>query len=93
MRTLIEIWLSDLRLAVRVRMSGATNGLVHLLRVLLLPAAPRTNIPGPAVGGRRVAGLWVLSPETASAVFVATTTIAFARRQHLLRRASTYLSK
>ena len=92
MRMLIDMWISGLRLAIRIRMSGATTGLVSLLR-LLFPVVPQSSIPGPAVGGRRVAGLWVISPEAASAIFLVSTTIAVARRQHLLRRAGAYLSQ
>jgi hypothetical protein len=91
MRTLIDVWVSGLRLAIRVRMSGATVGLVRVLR-LLFPAVPRSNLPGPAVGGRRVAGIWVMSPETTSAVFLAGAALALARRQHVIRRVGARLS-
>ena len=51
MRMLIDMWISGLRLAIRIRMSGATAGLVSLLR-LLFPVVPQSSIPGPAaVGG------------------------------------------
>jgi len=55
MRMLIDMWISGLRLAIRIRMSGATAGLVSLLR-LLFPVVPQSSIPGPAVRGRRSAG-------------------------------------
>jgi hypothetical protein len=87
-RTLLDIWLSSLRMAVSVRMSGITVAFIRLVR-LLFPVVPKSNIPGPAVGGRRVAGMWVISPETTSAVFLATAGLAVARRRHLLRRAGT----
>ena len=88
MRILLDVWLSSLRMALRIRMSGLTVGLVRLVR-LLFPVVPTSNIPGPAVGGRRVAGIWVMSPETTSAVFLATAGLAVARRRGLLRRAGT----
>ena len=91
MRILLDVWLSSLRMALRIRMSGLTVGLVRLVR-LLFPVVPTSDIPGPAVGGRRVAGIWVLSPETTSAVFLAGATLALARRHHLLRRSRTGLS-
>ena len=91
MRILLDVWLSSLRMALRIRMSGLTVGLVRLLR-LLFPVVPASNIPGPAVGGRRVAGIWVMSPETTSAVFLAGAMLALARRHHLLRRSRTGLS-
>ena len=87
-RTLLDIWLSSLRMSVSVRMSGITVAFIRLVR-LLFPVVPKSNIPGPAVGGRRVAGMWVISPETTSAVFLATAGLAVARRRHLLRRAGT----
>jgi len=85
MRTLLDIWLSSLRMAVSIRMSGLTVGFIRLVR-LLFPVVPESNIPGPAVGGRRVAGMWVMSPETTSAVFLASAGLTVARRHHLLRR-------
>ena len=85
MRTLLDIWLSSLRMAVSIRMSGLTVGFIRLVR-LLFPVVPESNIPGPAVGGRRVAGMWVMSPETTSAVFLASAGLTVARR-HPLRRA------
>lgn len=88
MRTLLDIWLASLRMAVSIRMSGLTVGSIRLVR-LLFPAVPKSNIPGPAVGGRRVAGIWVMSPETTSAVFLAGACLALARRRHLLRRPGT----
>ena len=88
MRALLDIWLSSLRMAVSIRMSGLAVGFLRLVR-LLFPVVPKSNIPGPAVGGRRVAGIWVMSPETTSAVFLAGATLALARRRHLLRRAGT----
>ena len=87
-RTLLDIWLSSLRMSVSVRMSGITVAFIRLVR-LLFPVVPKSNIPGPAVGGRRVAGMWVISPETTSAVFLATAGLAMARRRHFLRRAGT----
>ena len=87
-RTLLDIWLSSLRMAISIRMSGVTVAFVRLVR-LLFPVVPKSNIPGPAVGGRRVAGIWVMSPETTSAVFLATAGLAVARRRGLLRRAGT----
>lgn len=84
MRTLLDIWLSSLRMSVRIRMSGLTVGLIRLVR-LLFPVVPKSNIPGPALGGRRVAGMWVMSPETTSAVFLAGAGLALARRRRLLR--------
>jgi len=87
MRTLLDIWLSSLRMAVSIRMSGLTVGVIRLVR-WLFPLVPSSNIPGPAVGGRRVAGMWVMSPETTSAVFLAGACLAVARR-HPLRRAGT----
>jgi len=87
-RTLLDIWLSSLRMAVSVRMSGITVAFIRLVR-LLFPVVPKSNIPGPAVGGRRVAGLWVISPETTSAVFLANAGIAVVRRRQVLRRTGT----
>ena len=87
-RTLLDIWLSSLRMSVSVRMSGITVAFIRLVR-LLFPVVPKSNIPGPAVGGRRVAGLWVISPETTSAVFLANAGIAVVRRRQVLRRAGT----
>ena len=87
-RTLLDIWLSSLRMAVSVRMSGITVAFIRLVR-LLFPVVPKSNIPGPAVGGRRVAGMWVISPETTSAVFLATAGLAMVRRRQVLRRAGT----
>jgi len=87
-RTLLDIWLSSLRMAVSVRMSGITVAFIRLVR-LLFPVVPKSNIPGPAVGGRRVAGIWVISPETTSAVFLATAGLAVVRRRQVLRRAGT----
>ena len=86
--TLLDIWLSSLRMSVSVRMSGITVAFIRLVR-LLFPVVPKSNIPGPAVGGRRVAGLWVISPETTSAVFLANAGIAVVRRRQVLRRAGT----
>jgi len=88
MRTLLDIWLSSLRMSVSVRMSGITVAFIRLVR-LLFPVVPKSNIPGPAVGGRRVAGLWVISPETTSAVFLANAGIAVVRRRQVLRRTGT----
>ena len=87
-RTLLDIWLSSLRMAVSVRMSGITVAFIRLVR-LLFPVVPKSNIPGPAVGGRRVAGMWVISPETTSAVFLVTAGLAMVRRRQVLRRAGT----
>jgi len=87
-RTLLDIWLSSLRMSVSVRMSGITVAFIRLVR-LLFPVVPKSNIPGPAVGGRRVAGMWVISPETTSAVFLATAGLAMVRRRQVLRRAGT----
>jgi len=87
-RTLLDIWLSSLRMAVSVRMSGITVAFIRLVR-LLFPVVPKSNIPGPAVGGRRVAGMWVISPETTSAAFLATAGLAVVRRRQVLRRAGT----
>ena len=87
-RTLLDIWLSSLRMSVSVRMSGITVAFIRLVR-LLFPVVPKSNIPGPAVGGRRVAGMWVISPETTSAVFLATAGLAVVRRRQVLRRAGT----
>ena len=87
-RTLLDIWLSSLRMSVSVRMSGITVAFIRLVR-LLFPVVPKSNIPGPAVGGRRVAGIWVMSPETTSAVFLATAGLAMVRRRQVLRRAGT----
>ena len=87
-RTLLDIWLSSLRMSVSVRMSGITVAFIRLVR-LLFPVVPKSNIPGPAVGGRRVAGLWVISPETTSAVFLANAGIAVVRRRQVLRRTGT----
>ena len=87
-RTLLDIWLSSLRMAVSVRMSGITVAFIRLVR-LLFPVVPKSNIPGPAVGGRRVAGMWVISPETTSAVFLATAGLAMVRRRQVLRRTGT----
>ena len=87
-RTLLDIWLSSLRMAISIRMSGLTVAFIRLVR-LLFPVVPKSNIPGPAVGGRRVAGLWVISPETTSAVFLANAGIAVVRRRQVLRRAGT----
>ncbi len=84
MRTLLDIWLSSLRMGVRIRMSALTVGFIRLVR-LLFPVVPKSNIPGPALGGRRVAGIWVMSPETTSAVFLAGAGLALARRRGLLR--------
>jgi len=69
-------------------MSGITVAFIRLVR-LLFPVVPKSNIPGPAVGGRRVAGMWVISPETTSAVFLATAGLAMVRRRQVLRRAGT----
>ena len=85
-RTLLDIWLTSVRMSVSIRMSGVTVAFVRLVR-LLFPVVPKSNIPGPAVGGRRVAGMWVMSPETTSAVFLASAGLAVARRRLVLRRA------
>ena len=87
-RTLLDIWLSSLRMAVSIRMSGITVAFIRLVR-MLFPVVPKSNIPGPAVGGRRVAGMWVMSPETTSAVFLASAGLTVARRRRVLRRAGT----
>ena len=93
MRTLVEIWLSGLRTRrpgphVRRHQRTRSPPARHAATRRAAHQHPRPRSRRPP--GRRALGTLT---ETASAVFVATTTIAFARRQHLLRRASTYLSK